>query len=394
MALIPERMRGKLQRRWLFLKELGKALVRSQIQRRQHIPRTPASAAIVRRIQDEDAHAPSTLPTELTTPITYGFIGLDTAFCRRENHTYCESRSELPKQLRYCSTRMNDSSGNHTYLDNWDVCLNQGYVVIILSCAAQVLCFILGFPALVWCLWLSLSGSLSGGLKPTHIFPINLFAVELVFCTEVLLQVFNYFIQNIMLEQAGFFLYIVSWTCRPLLQSCICVERYLAVAHPVAFLKYRRRRYRVACSIMVWVLTLAYASSLFLYFEETSGYVLIGVYCLGMAVISLCCFFILRVLKQPGPGEVEGGRGGEKKQGKTDPHKVRAFGIILTNLVIILASSITVVVGWATFSSSLDYNCNVFPMLLIVNIFSVMVSPLMHLYREGRLPCRRGPETR
>lgn len=69
MALNPDWNRGKLQRRRLFLEELGKALVRPQIQRRQHIPRTPASAAIVRRIQEEDAGAPSARPTEPTTPI-------------------------------------------------------------------------------------------------------------------------------------------------------------------------------------------------------------------------------------------------------------------------------------------------------------------------------------
>jgi hypothetical protein len=69
MALNPDWNRGKLQKRRLSLKELGKALVRPQIQRRQHIPRTPASAAIVMGIQ-EDAGAPSVKPTEPTTPIS------------------------------------------------------------------------------------------------------------------------------------------------------------------------------------------------------------------------------------------------------------------------------------------------------------------------------------
>ena len=55
--------RGKLLRRRLFLEELGKVLVRPRIQRRQHVPGTPASAAVTRRIQDESAH-PSTRPTE------------------------------------------------------------------------------------------------------------------------------------------------------------------------------------------------------------------------------------------------------------------------------------------------------------------------------------------
>ena len=64
MALNPEWNRGKLQRRHLFLEELGKALVRPQIQRRKHVPRTPASAAIMRRIQGENSGAQSTRPTE------------------------------------------------------------------------------------------------------------------------------------------------------------------------------------------------------------------------------------------------------------------------------------------------------------------------------------------
>ncbi|KAL6460691.1 hypothetical protein MHYP_G00306570 [Metynnis hypsauchen] len=64
MALNPEWNRGKLQKRRLFLEDLGKALVRPQIEQGQHVPRTPASAAIVRRIQEENAGALSTQPTE------------------------------------------------------------------------------------------------------------------------------------------------------------------------------------------------------------------------------------------------------------------------------------------------------------------------------------------
>eukprot|EP00066_Takifugu_rubripes_P014261 XP_011603527.1 PREDICTED: piggyBac transposable element-derived protein 4-like [Takifugu rubripes] len=64
MALNPEWKGVKLQKRRLFLEDLGKELVRPQIERRKHIPRTPASAAMVRRIQKENAGALSTQPTE------------------------------------------------------------------------------------------------------------------------------------------------------------------------------------------------------------------------------------------------------------------------------------------------------------------------------------------
>ncbi|KAJ8000841.1 hypothetical protein DPEC_G00184580 [Dallia pectoralis] len=127
---------------------------------------------------------------------------------------------------------------------------------------------------------------------------------------------------------------------RPVFQTCICVERYMAVVQPVAFIKYKLKRYR------------------------------------------------------PGPGEVEGGRGGEKKQGTTDPQKMRAFSIVLTNLVIIVVSSISVVVSFVTLSFiNLDFNCKTFPILLMSNMLSVVASPVLHLHREGRLHCRKRPET-
>lgn len=57
MALNPNWNKAKLQRRRLFLQELGKELIKPHIQRRQNIPRTPGSAAIVRWIQMEGAGA-------------------------------------------------------------------------------------------------------------------------------------------------------------------------------------------------------------------------------------------------------------------------------------------------------------------------------------------------
>ncbi|XP_076608401.1 LOW QUALITY PROTEIN: uncharacterized protein LOC143333911 [Chaetodon auriga] len=56
--IFPEWNVSKLYKRRIFLKELGKALVTPHIQRRQHLPRTPAAAATVREIQERTA--PST----------------------------------------------------------------------------------------------------------------------------------------------------------------------------------------------------------------------------------------------------------------------------------------------------------------------------------------------
>ncbi|KAJ8384437.1 hypothetical protein AAFF_G00205700 [Aldrovandia affinis] len=50
--IFPEWNKSKLYKRHLFLEELGKALVVPHIERRQDMPRTPASAATVREIQE------------------------------------------------------------------------------------------------------------------------------------------------------------------------------------------------------------------------------------------------------------------------------------------------------------------------------------------------------
>ncbi|KAJ8000821.1 hypothetical protein DPEC_G00184370 [Dallia pectoralis] len=240
---------------------------------------------------------------------------------------------------------MNDSSENQTSFGRWTMCFKEGYVVPVLYHAVQALGFLLGTPTLVWCIWISLRESISGGLKPTQLFPINLFAAELVFCVEGAMEMTGYvfMLQDTIVKKVVYVFHFISWGSRPLFQCCICVERYVAVAQPVAFLKYRLRRYRVGTSTVIWVLLLlyGYSTTLFMFNDGFSIYILIGVYCLGLVVISLCCFFILRVLKQPGPGEVEGGRGGEKKQGTTDPQKMRAFRIVLTNLVIVVCRGLT-----------------------------------------------------
>ncbi len=59
----PSWERGKNYKRRLFLGELGKALVSPHMERRQHVPRTPASAAILKRQQDSSNNpGPSTEP--------------------------------------------------------------------------------------------------------------------------------------------------------------------------------------------------------------------------------------------------------------------------------------------------------------------------------------------
>jgi len=69
--ILPEWNMSKLYKRRIFLEELGKSLVVPHIQRRQHMPRTPVTAAIVR-----ERSAPSTPVSEVIECVLSFFISL------------------------------------------------------------------------------------------------------------------------------------------------------------------------------------------------------------------------------------------------------------------------------------------------------------------------------
>jgi len=104
------------------------------------------------------------------------------------------------------------------------------------------------------------------------------------------------------------FLIGLSITGHPMFQSLICVERYLAVVHPVTFLKFKPLRYRVICCTAVWIITLG--SCIFFMFllniiKET------WFFSTFLIFFSIQLFFIvavLRALKQSGQGERERGK--------------------------------------------------------------------------------------
>ncbi len=85
--------------------------------------------------------------------------------------------------------------------------------------------------------------------------------------------------------------------------SDLCVERYLAVVHPVTFLKYKPLRYRVICFTAVWIITLG--SCLFCFLSKNCTYLwFMSIHLLIVFFIQMfCCLAVLRALKQSGPGE-------------------------------------------------------------------------------------------
>ncbi|KAJ8372213.1 hypothetical protein AAFF_G00293320 [Aldrovandia affinis] len=239
---------------------------------------------------------------------------------------------------------------------------------------------LVGLPINVWVLWLIVRGlevvlASKSSPQPGR-------KLELIYCLQVPLVLLNYFVLNSILSKPLSFFYGLIFFGRPLFQCCVCVERYLAMLHPLTFLRYRPLRYRVGCLALVWMITFG-GCLVFVFLQHLLNYALVVCMILLLSVMSFCCLAVLRALRSPGPGEGEG-------QG---PHlaKKRAFRIITVNLVFTLATYLPLIVAaflYRQISARSFYT--VHATCYSISVFCSFVQPLHFLSRAGKLQCIMG----
>ncbi len=171
----------------------------------------------------------------------------------------------------------------------------------------------------------------------------------------------------------------ITITGRPLFQ-CLCVECYLAVVHPVTFLKFKPLRYRVICSTMVWIITRGscldcmFISVLY----NFNGYMWIfsTESLLFLSIQLFCSLAVLRALKQSGPGER-----------RRNHMKRKAFHLILIYIVsmgIIFVPNIFA--GFFTIFRQLHTD-PLISFAFACFILGGFVHPVLFLHWTGKLSC-------
>ncbi|KAI4881209.1 hypothetical protein NFI96_010077 [Prochilodus magdalenae] len=213
-------------------------------------------------------------------------------------------------------------------------CFKQAHVGMTVLYVVISLCFFVGIPAYSWLFWLLFRNDWR--IKPTQVFLLNRIILELIFCSQCAAAFLNVLIFNSeTITKVSFIVFGLGWAGRPLMQMCISVEQYLAVLHPVMFLKYKGVQYRIAPTAVVWLIAAAYAGyeAFAVTFPDPFFYV---VFFIAVAAIIFCCVSVLRALKHPGPGDtqitVEKGRDVGNQQ------KRNAFKTIFAGLLVILFS--------------------------------------------------------
>ncbi|XP_067283583.1 G-protein coupled receptor 183-like [Pseudorasbora parva] len=174
------------------------------------------------------------------------------------------------------------------------------------------------------------------------------------------------------------FSYGVKDTSGPLFLSCVCLDRFIAVLFPIAFGQLKDIKYRIGLSIVVLLLTFAYASAKTVGGLPNFEKVFTGEVLFAFTWMVVCNMAILWALKRS--------RGSGKDE--MHPMKRKAFKMVLSILIIIVSNYLPPV---ALFPFEDHYppkifTCYVQPVGFAFLNISSTIQPLTYLSRLEKVP--------
>ncbi|XP_048023153.1 uracil nucleotide/cysteinyl leukotriene receptor-like [Megalobrama amblycephala] len=272
---------------------------------------------------------------------------------------------------------MNNSTVNFTTPESTNFTTHSfGPLDFVVTCIHSIN-FLFGVPTNVYIIWLIITGTGRGVVS--EFFNLNISISEIGNCLSSLVSMLTIYFSS--LSFLMLFLQGLMLTSRPLFQCLICVERYLAVVHPVTFLKYKPLRYRVICCTVAWIITLG--SCFYSLFISQNIHVKTWFYSLQFllffSIQLFCLVAVLRALKQSGPGE-------RRREREEENHmKRRAFHLILITTVsmafIYVPYSITGFCIILTQQNILVYWLPGF----VCYVLAGFVQPVLYLHRTGKI---------
>ncbi|XP_060886276.1 P2Y purinoceptor 1-like [Labrus mixtus] len=176
----------------------------------------------------------------------------------------------------------------------------------------------------------------------------------------------------------------------PLLLSCMCIERYLAVIKPVLYLKVRKWEYRMAVSAVVWVITLSFcmASAIVEDMTVMMAPVSITVSCLFILMLACLCSMIWSLMQQSPAHTTLGNQACSEP-----PLKRQAVCNVLVVVVPAVISYLPVLpmvplLVYIQYRKALGIEvCNVFELSELFPRFGVFIGPLFYLSRARKMCC-------
>lgn len=193
-----------------------------------------------------------------------------------------------------------------------------------------------------------------------------------------------------LMTTGGILLTCVTYSGQCIFHLLTCVERYLAVIHPITYMRLNKahgvkiRNVSIGCT---WLMSFVWMWINSLFYPKLPTIPFLCILVFALAVVSFCSLSVLRVLIHPGPGD----RVRDKEQ--INQSKERAFLLIsaitgvlwfwFTGLLLFIALDVSPLV-------SVSVRCTMRSLLPLFNLPSSLVLPLLFLHRVGwPLCCRK-----
>ncbi|XP_067293639.1 proteinase-activated receptor 3-like [Pseudorasbora parva] len=225
----------------------------------------------------------------------------------------------IPELFRFDNSPLNISPAEQTV---YAKCAHMP-AVLIFYLVLQFINMLLGIPANIMVLWLIWKNK--GDSSTSDIFIVHLAILDIFFCLIPPLELANLvYLTTSSNWYVLLFFYGVK-DSSPLFLSCICLDRYMAVCHPITFTKLKDKWHRSVCAGAVWLAILAYAAAKCVgnipHFEKAFTVMIVAAF----AFMLFCNVSILWALRQSAPGRDE-----------SHPVKKKAFKMVLIILAIIV----------------------------------------------------------
>lgn len=246
--------------------------------------------------------------------------------------------------------------------------------VLIWYLAFQFINMLLGIPANLLVLWVIHKSSTDS--STSDVFILHLALLDVLFCLIPPLELANIiFFTSSSTQYILYFFYGIK-DSSPLFLSCICLDRYMAVVHPITFRELKDRWHRTVLALVVWLITLVYAACKCVGNIVNFDKVFTAMILAAFAFMVFCNIAILLALRQSGPDRDE-----------MHPVKKRAFKMVLIILAIIVFNYFPPVAlfPFQQYFSQNVFRCYIHYIAFGLMDFSSSIQPMLYLSKEK--PC-------